>query len=258
VVGALALDIGEFEKALPPLQECAEISRRLGKRAGRPYGLRNLGWLAAATGDFEAARRHYEESLTINRESGNPKEVTQDLLGLGEVALQTAQLAEAEEWFQQSLALSREASYRMGEVRALIGLGDVVQVGEGMPVQATGAAEAPASAGADGLRGALVCYYDALRMAQDIAAVPWELAAVVGLATVWVKQGQFESPAELLTLAVYHPACNDRTRQRASRLLSRLEAELPAPAVGQAEERGRHAQLEATVARILEHPLPPA
>jgi hypothetical protein len=78
------------------------------------------------------------------------------------------------------------------------------------------------------------------------------LLALVGIAALWIRAGKREQAAELLTLAVYHPACSRRTQDRAGRLLSRLEAELPTADVALAEERGRRRHLDDAVCGILD------
>ncbi len=242
----LALELGEFDGARALIQECADLTARLGKRLGRPMLWRHLGRLADATGDYEAARRHYTDSLASSRESGNPKEIAHDLLGLGEVALHMGEAEEAERLYQESLALSRQSGYRRGVVRALVGLGDA-------------AGDNKATMGADGFdRQGYRYYEEALRAARAIAETPWVLAALVGMASVWARAGRFDGAVEILTMAVYHPISNHQIRQKASRLLSRVEAEQPAGEVAQAEERGRHGQLEDAVKRWLDLPLPPA
>jgi len=258
--GELALELGEFDQAQTLLQECAEVTRRLGKRAGQPYALHNLGRLADARGNYEIARRYYSDSLALNRESGNSKEMAHDLLGLGEVALHAGDASEAERLIDESLALSRRAGYRIGMVRALVALGDVAstrpaEVGEPAAV----AGREPTTPGIDALdRRAYGQYEEALQTAREMSAVPWVLGAAVGMASVCARAGNKNGAAEVLTLAVYHPASTHRTRQRASGLLSRLEAELPPDEVGQAEERGRHSQLDAMLGRLLDYRLPPA
>jgi tetratricopeptide (TPR) repeat protein len=258
--GELALELGEFDQAQALLQECAEYTRRLGKRAGQPYALHHLGWLADARGDYETARRHFGDSLAFNRDSGNAKEVAHDLLGLGQVALHAGDAVEAERLHQESLGLSRQAGYRSGMVRALVGLGDAAQARQASAAERPlplGRGVTPAPIGALDRR-AYDCYEEALQAARAMSALPWVLAAAVGMATVCARAGNSDGAAEVLTMTVYHPASSHRTRQRAARLLSRLEAELPADQVGQAEERGRHSQLDEALGRLLDFHLPPA
>jgi hypothetical protein len=103
---------------------------------------------------------------------------------------------------------------------------------------------------------AYACYEEALHTARAIEALPWVLSAAVGIAALSAKAGRYGPVVEMLTLAVYHPACNQRTRERSARLLSRLEAELPAEAVAGAEERGRHKQLDDAIQDLLGLRLP--
>jgi hypothetical protein len=179
---------------------------------------------------------HYLASLEFSRSSGNPKEIAYDLLGLGDVALHSGQSVEAQGYFRDGLALSQQIGYRRGMMRALVGLGDAVALD-------------PAAAPAAG--EAYVFYREALQTALAIRAVPWVLAAVVGIAARQAQSGEPIAAVELLTLVVYHPACNHRTHERAARLLSRLEAELPAAGVAEAEDRGRRRQLDEAVAELL-------
>jgi tetratricopeptide (TPR) repeat protein len=217
-------------------QECAKVSRSINLQGGAPYGLRNQAGVAEAQGDFETARRHYEASLAFDQGSGNPKETAHDLLGLGRLALATSSAAEARRFHEASLALSRQAGYRRGLVQALVGLGDTAMLDDS----------------GDASGQARSYYQEALSAAQAAQAVPWVLAAAVGLAALSSQAGRHGPAIELLTHAVYHPASSHRTRERAARWLSRLEAELPAPQVAEAEERGRRSELEEVVAAILQ------
>jgi diguanylate cyclase (GGDEF)-like protein len=228
----LALELGEYTQAQALLRECAEVTRLLGQPHGRPYELRNLGRLADAQNDYETAWRCYSDSLKFDQDSGNPKEIAHDLIGLADVALHSGDLAEAQRLYGESLALSRQAGYRRGVVRALAGLGDA-------------AAEADAGR-------AYEHYSEALQTAQAIQAVPWVLAAAVGMASLTARDDHHGPAVELLTLAMYHPACNHRTRERAARLLSRLEAELPGTEVAEAEDRGRRRELDDAIQDLLQ------
>ena len=134
----------------------------------------------------------------------------------------------------ESLALCRRTGYRRGIALAQLGLGDVALRGQQMP---------------DGLDSTF--YEDTLQTALSIRAVPCVLAALVGMAALWDTVGRRSQAIELLMFALYHPACNQRTRDRATRLLSRLEAELPAAEVAQSEERGRHWTLDEAVGQVL-------
>ncbi|MEP7357065.1 MAG: tetratricopeptide repeat protein, partial [Anaerolineales bacterium] len=227
--GELALDLGDYAQAQPFLREAAELARAHGQRLGLVRAVRALGLLADTRAEYDDARRFYAESLGLDREAGSPREIAHDLCGLANVALHTGDLAEAHRLHAEALELCRAAGYRRGIAMALIGLGEVATLAT--PLGET----------------AYPHFEEALSTAMSIRALPWVLAALVGIAALWVKLGRRGPAAELLTLALYHPACNRRTQDWAARQLSRLESELPGAEVALAEERGRRRQLEEAV-----------
>jgi predicted ATPase/Tfp pilus assembly protein PilF len=232
--GELALDLGDYSQAQALLDEGAQLSRVLGKRLGSADSLRHLGRLDEVRGDAAAARQHYRDSLAFNQDSGSPKQIAHDLLALANLALHDGDYLEAQRLNAESLALSRRTGYRRGIALAQLGLGDVALSSQGTP---------------DGL--AYACYEDAIQTALTIHALPCVLAALVGIAALWDTVGRRAQAVGLLMFALYHPACNQRTRDRATRLLSRLETDLPAAQVAQAEERGRHRPLDEAVSEAL-------
>jgi hypothetical protein len=140
------------------------------------------------------------------------------------VAQQTGDYAEARRLYHEAYNLFHASSYQRGLAMALTGLGEVALAVE------------PASAP--------VLLHEAMVTALRIRALPWVLAALVGLAALQVRAGQPDKAVELLTFALYHPASSRRTQNQAARALSRLEGELPAPQVAAAEDRGRRMALD--------------
>jgi tetratricopeptide (TPR) repeat protein len=225
--------LGDYAQAQSYLREAAELSRAFGQRLGLVRGIRALGLLADIRGEYDQANGYFAESLSLDREAGSPKEIAHDLSGLGRVAMHTGGVAEARRLHVEALELCRAAGYRRGIAMALIGLGEVAML------------ETP-------LGGQANQYFEeALATAMSIHALPLVLAALVGVAALWANAGRRGAAVELLTLAVYHPACNRRTQDWAARQLSRLERELPGAEVSLAEERGRRRQLDEAVDTLL-------
>ncbi len=230
-LGEVAIDLGDYREAQEALRESAALAQTLGLGWGRAYGQHNLGRLAAARGDHTRARECFEASLAFNRTTGNQKDIGFDLLGLGGVALDSGSYLEAERLHREAVALFQATGYQRGLAMSLTGLGEVALLTD--------------------IRAAYECFHPALVIAMRIRALPWVLAALVGIAPLWVRAGRSERAVELLTFGLYHPASNRRTQNQAARLLSRLEGELPAAVVGLAEERGRRLILEPLVAEIV-------
>lgn len=232
LASAIALDLGDLARAQTWLDESNRLIGALGQAAAAAPGHRLAGRLAAARSDLEAARRSFEATLAFSQETGNRNEIAQDLLGMADLAAQSGELDEAERRYEQCLSLFRETGHRRGESLALTGLG-----------LAAAARHDEASATrhlAEALRAALV-----------IGALPPALDALVGIGALWVHAGRHLPAAELLTFALYHPSSTRHTQAAAGRVLSRLEAEVPAAEIAAAEDRGRRAELAQMVAAAL-------
>ena len=91
------------------------------------------------------------------------------------------------------------------------------------------------------------------KVARDIQAVALVGEALVWKATLLAKQDEKDQAVELLALALGHPAIENerRNKDRAEKLLSRLETELPSNVAAVARERGRSKKLGAVVEEIL-------
>ena len=66
----------------------------------------------------------------------------------------------------------------------------------------------------------------ALRIAADIHGTPVALEALAGFASLKSKQGDIEHALELLFIIFDHPASLQETKNRATHLLTELEAQL--------------------------------
>src|SRR5438034_1544036 len=69
--GRVALVQGDYERALPSLQESASLFREHGDARGLAFALADLGWIAAAQGVHERARSLGEQSLAVARAAGD-------------------------------------------------------------------------------------------------------------------------------------------------------------------------------------------
>ncbi|MBI5830629.1 MAG: tetratricopeptide repeat protein [Chloroflexi bacterium] len=154
------------------------------------------------------------------------------LNNLGFTGYLLEEYAEARPLLQESLALCRELGHRHVAVYALTNLGGVI--------------------GALGEYGeAWQSARQALQIAREIGSSEAMLFALLGAAILLARQGNGERAAEAAALVIHHPAANRETKDRAEKLLVELEAQLPAPVMAAAQERGRARQLEEVVAEIL-------
>jgi len=142
-VAALAVSLGDTERARAAFEESLEVARRRDDRWAVALIGSNLGYVELTLGHIDGADRHLSTSLDLLRELGAREETAIPLQNLGFVALKRGDLAAAREMFEESRELSERVGWKEGVNYALEGLAAVL-VGEGRPeeaAEALGAAE---------------------------------------------------------------------------------------------------------------------
>jgi predicted ATPase len=219
---------GEYHRAEVAAQESLRIRQEIGDRMLSGQSLVQLGDIATARGDYDLARQHYEGALTIGEGITWLYTEVLTLLGRGKIALALGQHAEALRLFEASLALTGDLLWH---VEQLIGLGHATYaLGE--------------------VQQAREWFFRALEVAMEteVWAVP---SALVGLAGILASEAQSERAAELLALALHHPATTQETRDRAQGLLSELASELPQEVLAAATAQGQARGLQEVAAEML-------
>jgi predicted ATPase len=124
--GRVALVQGDYDDAVPPLEESAARFREIGDARGLAFGLADLGWIAAAQGDSERARSLGEESLAVARAAGDETTVAAALHALACTMLDEGEYATARPLFEESLALRRRHDDKRNAANSLSYLGVTV------------------------------------------------------------------------------------------------------------------------------------
>ncbi|HEY8148785.1 MAG TPA: tetratricopeptide repeat protein, partial [Vicinamibacteria bacterium] len=106
IIGNVAWDHGDLEKARATFQESLGLRRQIGNRSGVAGSLHNLGGVLAERGDLDGARRSLEEALATNEDLGNRLGVAVDLMELAGVLEARADLTGAEKMAARGLALA--------------------------------------------------------------------------------------------------------------------------------------------------------
>ena len=190
--------------------------------------------MARALGDYEEAKQHYQASYAIRENFDDPEGLAVAVNHLGRVALLQADFAEAKKLFEQSLATYRKLNDQGGLANSLNGLG-------------------LANCGLNNLGAAQRHFHEALQIATEINFVPLMLNILIGIAELWLITGYASAGVELLVMVARHPSSDRETKERADRSLDKYRANLPAPALAEAKQRGRQLTLEATAnATLLE------
>jgi predicted ATPase len=223
---------GDIEQAEECCHESLAIYRELGDGTRIPHMLNILGILATLQDKVEQAEQYYEQGLRFARETDD-RQLVADLLGnLGYLNHHgTGSLDRAKQYYQESLLLSREVDHRSGVTSTLSNLGQLyVSLGE-------------YEAARQYLREALV-------ESVAIGAVPLTLDALVGVVQQQIEVGQYVSAAELLGLALSHPAMEADVRRVAELAHGRLRDLLSAKELEAAMERGKMLDLDSVVAEL--------
>lgn len=224
-LGVIAAYQGHYPAATRRFEESLELYRALGEAEGVASCLNSLGLVEVFRGELERALHRFEEALAVARGVSNPEIVGKIQANLGLVAEKRGDYAEAARHYEESLAVFREISARHAALINVLNLGDVA-----------------AARGDDARAGRH--YREALAEALGLGALPIALGTLRGMAGVWARTGHPLRAAELLGLALSHPASDAEMRQQAEPVLEGLRAVLSPEALEAALAQGRATTLE--------------
>ena len=125
--GNLAWSMGEYEKALPLLEESLDLYRALEQTQGVAHILNTQGLIADARGEYARAEALFEESLALWRELHDSPRIGAVLNNLATVAYNQAQYATAVTLNEEGLALHREADDQWSIALTLNNLGEAAR-----------------------------------------------------------------------------------------------------------------------------------
>jgi hypothetical protein len=223
---------GEYEEATRWAGRSRELYQRLGDRQGLISARNEFGIVARQQEDYGNARHCFEANLALAREIGDRFGMAQALHNLGEVGRGQGAYDEARAWYEQALATHVEIYGNQEASLALLHLG--------LLCTAQGQDAAAWDYLLSSLRGFL-----ARRL------TPVVLNTLVGIAHLHVRADQPEQGAELLGLALRHPASDAKVERDAAPVMAALRVALPAEELESAMARGAQLDLDQVVAEIL-------
>jgi predicted ATPase/class 3 adenylate cyclase len=223
---------GEYDRSERWAEQSRGWHEQVGDRQGVIAARNELAVAAFHRGDDERARGHFAANLALAREMDDRQRTQQALNNLGEVARRQGAHEEAREYYEQSGAICDEIGDRWGAAMCLSNLG-MVCVAQGQDAQAW-----------EYLRQSLPEY-----MAMQDAS--HALSDLVPIAHLQARAGQPEGAAELLGLALQHPASYNEVELDAQPVLEALREELGTEELEAALARGAKLDLEQVVAEIL-------
>jgi predicted ATPase len=273
LLGLVATDTGAYPQARDYLEESLHLSRAAGDTMRTAMGLSHLGNTAMRMASYAEGEQAYQESLALFTAAGDRPGMALALNGLGNGAVDQRMYDTAEYCYTESLAIRRALDDRWGIAGCLSNLGWVAHLQddyaaarafyeESLALSRTigdrrGMAIALTNLGftASALRdlpAAAAAFDEALRIATEIGATPLALEVLVGLARLRVGNGQPEPAAELLGLALRHPASNNDVRMQIELFIDEIAGLLAPERMTAALERGSRLLLEDVVAGLIQ------
>lgn len=232
-LGLTAQALGEYAEAQLLHQEGLKIFQEMNERRGILIELACLGNIAYTLGEYIQAEKLLRESLAIGL-MGDPFGTGFSLYHLGVLAFLKNEYKEARQWFQESLKIVEEAAEYWVLVHVLVYLGHT-------------------ACAVEDYQEAKKHFFQALSISTKGQIIPTTLAALVGIAILFTREGQKGQALELLSFVMRHPASEQETKDRAKYLLTDLENQLPPQALARAKKRVQTRKLDNVVAEILQN-----
>jgi predicted ATPase/DNA-binding CsgD family transcriptional regulator len=135
ILGTLAEDRGDYDRAAAFLTEAVQLQRELGEPKMIAYGLQHLGLVTFGQGDIDLAIARCEEALAIQRELGDDHGAMASLVYLGVIATGCNDPEGATAYFTEALQLAEKQRTFLTVERALAGLATVAVL-QGEPEKA--------------------------------------------------------------------------------------------------------------------------
>jgi class 3 adenylate cyclase/tetratricopeptide (TPR) repeat protein len=272
LLGLVATDTGAYPQARAYLEESLQLARAAGDNARTAVVLSHLGNTAMRMASYAEGEQAYQESLALFTAAGDQQGMALALNGLGNGAVDERMYDTAEYCYTESLAIRRAIDDRWGIAGCLSNLGWVAHLQddyatarafyeESLLLSRTigdrrGMAIVLTNLGftAYALRdrpAATTAFDEALRIATEIGATPLALEVLVGLARLRASNGLPEPAAELLGLALRHPASNNDVRMQIELFIDEIAGLLAPERMTAALERGGELLLEDVVAALI-------
>ena len=238
---------GDYPAARRLAEECVALNREQGRGPGTGYSLSNLGMVCLSQGKYETAYTYLKESVSIMRSIQFPRGVAITLARLGVAAIPLGRLDEAGQVLEESLEITRRLNDRWGIGNTLNYLGLLAfargeyeraeyllresvalfdEDGDQILHASTLTDLGHILIERDAEREARRAFQQALQIAVRIQTIPIALSALVGIVTLYARQGMIERAFTLAAHSLGHPASSQQTKDRAEHLCQELEKQL--------------------------------
>jgi hypothetical protein len=194
-------------------------------------------------GTYKEAEAQFQQALIFTREHGTRAASLEVFFLLGKLAFNTGDYSLARQQYHESLAGALELDYLTLVAQNHDALGRLKMVQD----DNTGVRER--------FRAALQAVMTESQPPNNSGLMPGRipvlLACLASIAELFVAEGNMGYAALLALLITNHPASQAKVKERGTRLLNRLEAQLSANDLANIRPRSRPSDLDAVAAQIL-------
>jgi tetratricopeptide (TPR) repeat protein len=264
---------GQYSEAESYYEESLAVSRQNQNLAGIAVALNNLAMVQAEFGDYVGARAHLEESLAIKRKLGDQRRIAITLTNLGMVAGRVGDYQNGKAFLEQAMYIERKIGNRAGLGKSMEYFADILQhegdhsaakalhiqsvelrrrIGERPGIVYSLIALAFNHLLLESRDKAHADLYEALTLAREMKSWPRVVEIMVGFA--WLKRldGEAETAATWLGMALNHPVMTqDIYQNRAVRLLDLLRADLGQSDLTSALDEGKALEFDSILQEVL-------
>jgi tetratricopeptide (TPR) repeat protein len=178
-IGVLLSNMGKLEESLERHEKCMTAMRKMGDQSGIATAYNNKGTVYMNRGDNESALDSHTESLKIREKIGDQQGIASSCCNLGQVFRALGDLSKALEYNRRGLRFFELTGDLWGVGGAHTVIGDCLrEMGD--------------------YSKAVDSYNEAIRVCLDIGSKDFHAGALLGLAEVYLEQGD---------LAVAEPKC---------------------------------------------------
>ncbi len=172
-LGRLALDAGNAQASLDPLNRGLSLAVRLDNQEQKAAALQSLGNAYRMLNKPEDALRNYEEALAIRRQLGQKNGIASSLNGIARIQAQLGKNKDAVGNFQEALQIRREIGDKRGLGDSLVDMGNLL----------------------DDLGNhdqALTMFKEALQVQRDLSDEQMQANCLNNIGAVYFEKGQYE------------------------------------------------------------------
>ncbi|MBE9029157.1 CHAT domain-containing protein [filamentous cyanobacterium LEGE 11480] len=211
-LGSSYAALADYVKAEAVIQQGLKLHRRVGSLSGEATALNNLAIVTGQRGEYETAIRLHQQSLTIAQRIGDRHKAAANLANLGRTYTDLAQYAQGIDYYQQALAVHQDLGSQSWVLSTQANLAGMYRtLGQNDK--------------------ALALYQSVAQQAQRLGESMTTGIALVGSATIWLEQADYESAQQALqqALKLHRSAGAKRAEIYALRALGKLQAKQGKP-----------------------------